>query len=106
MMNLAEYASYDGLGLAELVRAGQVSAFELGQLLLRAVELVNPQINAVIATYPERVAALDHRTQPNGAFAGVPFLLKDIAAGEAGKPQEMGSRLARGRVAATDSFLT
>jgi amidase len=106
MMNLAEYASYDGLGLAELVRAGQVSAFELGQLLLSAVELVNPQINAVIETYPERVAALDRGARPDGAFAGVPFLLKDIGAGEAGKPQEMGSRLARGRLAAIDSFLT
>ena len=105
-MNLAEYAGYDGLGLAELVRAGQVSAFELGQLLLRAVELVNPQINAVIETYPERVATLDRHATRGGPFAGVPFLLKDIGAGEAGKPQELGSRLTRGRLVAADSFLT
>jgi amidase len=105
-MNLAEYASYDGLGLAELVRAGQVSAAELGLLLLRAVELVNPRINAVIETYPERVAALERGARPDGAFAGVPFLLKDIGAGEAGKLQEMGSRLTSGRLAETDSFLT
>jgi len=105
-MNLAEYARYDGLGLAELVRSEQVSALELGQLLLRAVDQVNPRINAVIETYPERVAALDRDARPEGAFAGVPFLLKDIGAGEAGKQQEMGSRLARGRLVATDSFLT
>src|SRR5690349_18632028 len=105
-MNLTEYASYDGLGLAELVRAGQVSAAELGQLILSAVALVNPRINAVLETYPERVAALARGGQPDGAFAGVPFLLKDIGAGEAGKPQELGSRLARGRVAGSDSFLT
>src|SRR5690349_15532904 len=105
-MNLAEYARYDGLGLAALVRAGQVSAFELGQLLLSAVGQVNPQLNAVIETYPERVAALGRAAKPDGAFTGVPFLLKDIGAGEAGKPQAMGSRLTRGRLAEADSFLT
>jgi amidase len=88
------------------VRAGQVSAFELGQLLLAAVAQINPQINAVLETYLERVAALDRGAQQGGPFAGVPFLLKDIGASEAGKPQEMGSRLARGRLAASDSFLT
>lgn len=104
-MNLTEYASYDGLGLAELVRARQVSARELGELLLRAVERVNPQLNAVIATYPERARAAGPPTLPNGPFAGVPFLLKDIGGGEAGQLQELGSRLTRGRVAGADSFL-
>jgi amidase len=105
-MKLAEYARYDGLSLAELVRDGQVSARELGQLFLAAVEQTNPRINAVIETYPERVAALDPHVAPHGPFAGVPFLLKDIGSGEAGKRQEMGSRLTRGSVAAVDGFLT
>jgi amidase len=104
-MNLAEYAGYDALGLAELVRAGQVSAAELGRLMLGAVALVNPRINAVIETYPARVAALEHSPRPDGPFAGVPFLLKDIGAGEAGQLQELGSRLARGRRVPADSFL-
>jgi amidase len=105
-MHLAEYTRYDGFGLAELVRSRHVSAFELGQLLLRAVGQVNPQINAVIETYPERVVAPALEAAPDGPFAGVPFLLKDIGAGEAGKPQELGSRLTRGRLAEADSFLT
>jgi len=74
--------------------------------MLSAVERVNPQINAVLETYPERIAALERGARPGGAFAGVPFLLKDIGASEAGKPQEMGARLARGRLAPADSFLT
>src|SRR5262245_36994285 len=105
-MNLTEYARYDGLGLAELVRTRQISAKELRLLLLAAVDKVNPQINSVIETYPDRVAALDPNVAPNGAFAGVPFLLKDIGSGEAGVRQEMGSRLMQGAVAAADSFLT
>jgi len=105
-MNLSEYADYDGLGLAELVRTRQVSARELAQVFQQAVDKVNPQINAVIETYPERIAALDRDYVQNGAFAGVPFLLKDVGSGEAGKRQEMGSRLTRGRVIAVERFLT
>jgi amidase len=105
-MNLTEYASYDGLGLAELVRTRQISARELGELFQRAVDKVNPQINAVIETYSERIAALDPDRVPQGAFAGVPFLLKDAGSGEAGKRQELGSRLTRGRIAPADRFLT
>jgi amidase len=105
-MNLAEYAGYDGLGLAELVRARQISAKELGLLFLAAADKVNPRINGVIETYPDRVAALDPNTAPGGIFAGVPFMLKDIGSGEAGKRQEMGSRLMREAVADVDGFLT
>jgi amidase len=105
-MNLAEYASYDGLGLAELVRARQISAKELGLLFLAAVDKLNPQINSVIETYAERVAALDPLLAPQGIFAGVPFMLKDIGSGEAGRRQEMGSRLTRGAIADHDRFLT
>src|SRR5262245_12856002 len=105
-MNLAEYARYDGLGLAELVRTGQVSARALGQLFLAAVDKVNSLINAVIETYPERVESLDRDVVPQGLFVGVPFLLKDIGSGEAGVRQEMGSRLMRGFVAPVDGYLT
>ncbi len=105
-MNLAEYAAYDGLGLAELVRQRQVTAKALGRLMLAAVELVNPQINAVIQAYAERVEAMADDYLPPGPFAGVPFLLKDLGAGEKGAIQEAGSRLWRGRVLRYDGFLT
>jgi amidase len=105
-MNLTEYANYDGLGLGELVHTRQISARELAHVFQRAVDKVNPLINAVIETYPERIAALDPDRVPPGAFAGVPFLLKDVGSGEAGKLQELGSRLTRGRVATADRFLT
>ncbi len=104
-MNLEEYSQYDGLGLAELVRKKEVTARELGQLMLTGVDKVNPQINAVIETYPERVGALnDHLAE--GPFTGIPFLLKDLGASEAGKSQEVGSRLCKGYVASLDTYLT
>ena len=61
-MNLQEYARFDGLGLAELVRSKQVRPRELCDLALAAVEQVNPQLNAVIETFadrPETEAASD-----------------------------------------------
>jgi len=105
-MNLAEYARHDGLGLAELVKKGEVSPKELAHLFLAAVEKVNPHINAVIETYAERVEAMDDTAARDGSFAGVPFLMKDLGASEKGKRQESGSRLMKGYVADKDTFLT
>ena len=47
-MKLDEYAKYDGLGLAELVRNGEVSAADLAATARLGIEKVNPTINAVI----------------------------------------------------------
>ena len=58
-MNLAEYARYDGLGLAELVAKKQVSPKELAQTALKAIEVANPSVNAVVETYPDRIAGPD-----------------------------------------------
>ena len=47
-MNLADYSSFDGVALAELVRKREVTPKELAHFLVEAVEKVNPRINAVI----------------------------------------------------------
>jgi amidase len=105
-MDLTEYADYDGLGLAELIRNKEVTAGELAELALFGVQKINPQINAVIEVYQGRVEKADELLLPEAPFCGVPFFLKDLGATEAGKPQEMGSRLAKGYIAVTDAYLT
>ncbi|HEY9207268.1 MAG TPA: amidase [Candidatus Methanoperedens sp.] len=105
-MNLAEYSSCDGVALADLVRRREVSPKELAHLFVEAVEKINPRINAVIEVYSDRIEELDDRAISTGPFAGVPFLMKDIGAGENRRRQECGSRLMRGHVADKDSFLT
>ncbi len=105
-MNLAEYSSCDGVALADLVRRREVSPKELAHLFVEAVEKVNPMINAVIEVYPDRIEGLDDHAIPAGPFAGVPFLMKDIGAGEGGRRQESGSRFMKGNVVDNDSFLT
>lgn len=106
-MNLTEYASIDGLAMAQLVRNGEVSARELAALAFEAIAAVNGELNAVVDTYPDRLdPELSHRGKPAPPFLGVPFLLKDCGAGEKGRPQQFGSRIAVGHEPSEDSYLT
>jgi amidase len=104
-MNLKEYATYDGLGLAELVAKKQVSPKELADTALKAIETVNPTVKAVVETYPDRIAGLDEKNLGNGPFRGVPFLIKDVFGHEKGRKIEFGSRLCKGMVADIDSHV-
>ena len=86
-MDFDEYRSYDATGLAELVADRQVTAAELLTLAKERAAAVNPRINAIVRDIP--ASATD---QLNGPFAGVPFLIKDIAQDYAGLPTSQGSR--------------
>lgn len=103
-MQLHEYTSFDGLGLAQLLRDGHVSAAELHDAAVRACAAVNPRINAVVELWPADLTAIDSAVS-NAPFAGVPFLIKDVAVTMAGRRSEAGSRLGAGHVAPFDSHL-
>jgi amidase len=105
-MKLTEYACFDGLGLAELIRKKEVTPREVAESTLAGVHKINPKINAVIETYRDRIEKADTLRVPDRIFSGVPFFLKDLGAAEAGRRQEMGSRLTRGYVADTEAYLT
>lgn len=105
-MNLDEYCGFDATGLAELVDKGDVSAKELAQLAATAVDMVNPELNAVIEVFADRVDSLNESTLADGPFKGVPFFLKDLGPRQKGRRQEGGSRLMQGYVADYSSFLT
>src|SRR3989475_10923398 len=102
-MNIDEYAKYDALGLAELVSGRHVAPKELAETAARAIEAINPAINAVVETYPDRIEALDEQRLGEGPFRGVPFLMKDVFGHEAGRKIEFGSRLCRGMIAQQDT---
>jgi len=105
MMTLGEYAQYDALGLAELVARREVTPKELAETAASAIAAVNPQINAVVETYPDRIEGLDERSLGSGPFRGVPFLIKDFLGHEAGRRIDFGSRLCKGLVSQQDSHL-
>ena len=92
-MKLAEYISYDGLGLAELIRSQEISREEALKCAVDMAELLNPDINTILEIFPEPLAGTDDADAP---FSGVPFLIKDLALHAKGVLNEMGSRLAQG----------
>lgn len=97
-MNISEYAKYDATGLVELISQGQTTAKELANLALLGVEKVNPSLNAVLETYPERAGQPYLGRLPQGELTGVPILKKDLGFAEAGQLLEMGSLLTKGFV--------
>jgi amidase len=110
-MNLAmswdEWAKHDAVALAERVRGGEVTPHELAVQVAAGVAKVNPAIGAVIEVFEDVVAdPLLDGMAPDGVFAGVPYLMKDLGPTLKGRLQEMGSLAMRGNVAARDSYLT
>ena len=95
-MNLEEYSKYDALGLAGLVGNGDITAEELTDLAVEAVEKVNGDLNAIVGMLDQ-----PKTSTPAGdaRFIGVPTFLKDLGASIEGMPQEMGSRFTAGFVA-------
>ncbi len=106
-MTWDEWAAHDATALAERVRKRELTPAELAAQAAAAIERVNPQVSAVIEVFDDVVAdPLADGMNPDGFFAGVPFLMKDLGPTLKGRLQEMGSRLMRGNRAAADAFLT
>ena len=75
---IKEYQELDGLGLAQLVKTGQVSPQELLETAINLTEKLNPALNCVVNKLYDEAKAQLEKPIPEGPFQGVPFLLKDI----------------------------
>jgi amidase len=93
MISAAEYARHDGLALAALVRAGELSAAELLQAAIDRIEAHNPALNAVVRKRYEAARGEAVQVDTVAPFAGVPFVVKDLIATLAGEPTANGNRL-------------
>lgn len=105
MAGFKEYDQYDGIGLAGLVRTGQVNAAELCEEAISRIGRLNPKLNAVITPMFEQGLAAARGSLQSGVFAGVPFLLKDILHAWAGVPLSSGSRALKDFVPTEDSLI-
>ena len=105
MAGFAEYDNYDGLGLGRLVRNGEISASDLLEEAIDRIERVNGELNAVVYKYYDEARAAIEAGLPDGAFRGVPFLLKDLHLFMKGAVSSNGSAMWRGEVADHDSTL-
>ena len=105
MSAFPEYHTFDGLGLADLVRRRQVAPAELVEEAIRRIEAHNPSLNAVIHTLYESARLAAQQTPGDAPFAGVPFLVKDLLATIKGVPTSHGNGFWRQIKAAEDSEL-
>ena len=84
---LDDLALMDATAQADAVRRGDVSARELVELSITAIEQINPVLNAVIHERFERARnEAEHAIDADTPFAGVPFVVKDLIAHSAGDP--------------------
>ncbi len=104
-MTFDEYRRYDALGLAELVRKGDVTPLELLDIAIARTEAVNPQLNAVIHKMYDEGRRLAARVDRQAPFAGVPFLIKDLGLEVKGFPLRTGCRGYEGYYSPEDSVL-
>ena len=122
MSGFPQYDEYDGLGLAGLVRGGEVTPSELVDEAIERIEARNPRLNAVVRPLFERARAEAEARRGSaaragrdasggdgagldGPFAGVPFLLKDLIGNVAGVPTSCGTRILKDVPQARDSEL-
>tara|TARA_R110002110_G_scaffold59726_11_gene168746 strand:- start:6499 stop:7926 length:1428 start_codon:yes stop_codon:yes gene_type:complete len=104
-MSFPEYASHDALGLAALVKKGEVSASELAEEAVSRIEKHNPALNAVILKLYDTGRAMA-ASPVDGPFKGVPFLLKDAFGDLKGTSTRLGSRFRADTPAMEDAVLT
>src|SRR5215218_7159655 len=83
----------DATAQAELVSSGEASPSELMDAAIARAEKVNPEINAIIHDLSESGRERAGGEIPDGPFKGVPFLLKDLGAANAGEPLNLGMQL-------------
>lgn len=105
MTSLAtELSTLDATAQAELVKSGDVTAIELTETAIARIEALDPGLNAVVTPTFER-GLRTAAAAPRGPFAGVPFLLKDLACEMEGVRFTEGSRFLADNVSTFDQEL-
>lgn len=102
----SEYIEFDAIGLAKVIKSGEVSSKEVLEAAIHQIEKHNPSLGAVNLNLFEKahdnLQQLDHSLP----FAGVPILLKDIQHHLKGTPLSEGSNAYKKRVSDHDSFVS
>lgn len=98
----SDYASFDAVGLAQLVEQGEVRPLELVEAAAARMDDVNPVVNAVIWERLDEARLEAEAADQTGPFAGVPILIKDLVVDE-GVPVTFGSAFFRNYIGDTTS---
>lgn len=104
-MHKDEYSALDGLGLAQLIKQGDVTPTEALAAAQSLIEEKNTSLNAMVLSMDAQASKAIEAGLPSGAFTGVPFALKDLGMQYKGVVTSNGSRLFSDCVATHDSTL-
>jgi len=86
-----DLAQFDAVGLAELIRQGDISPVEAVEATIGRIEALDGELNAVIhRQFETALAVATSPDLPDGPFRGVPMLIKDLWSEEAGQPHHCG----------------
>lgn len=99
-MKIEEYLQYDGIGLAELVAAGEVTPEELRRCATEQLDHWDPQLNVLTRRLDEWADEALAAGLPEGPFRGVPTLLKE-SLGLEGIPFTLASVMLKDNISAT-----
>jgi amidase len=102
---LDDVANLDATAQAELVRSKQIKPIELVDSAIERIERLNPALNAVVTPMYEQARTAAKGISPEGPFAGVPYMLKDLLASYAGVRMTLGCERMKQYVAPQDSEL-
>jgi amidase len=100
-----DIAFLDATAQADLVRRRQVKPIELVDAAIERIERLNPTLNAVVTPMYDEARRAASGPLPDGPFAGVPFLLKDLEAQYDGARLTEGSAMLRDYVSDHDTEL-
>jgi amidase len=89
------WASLDATAQAALVASGEVSPGELVEAAARRIEAVDARLGAVPIRLFDDARRAARRAGDVGRFHGVPFLMKDVGARQAGQPYYAANRALR-----------
>lgn len=100
---LKTYADADGLELGGMVNRGDVSPAELVECAVTLIERLNPELNAVVHKLYDMGRAAAGAVDRSAPFAGVPYLLKELASSWEGAPLTNSSSYLKDLVATFDT---
>ena len=103
MTSFPDYDQYDGVGLAKLIKNGEISSLEVCEEAIRRAENLNPKLNAIVTTMYDFAREQAKRPKKDAQFGGVPFLLKDVHHALKGFTMSSGSDLLRNYVPEYDA---
>lgn len=105
MSKFPEYSNYDALGLAELVRNGDMSPVELLAEAKERLDKINNRFNAVTYQSETLSNTLLDDLNKESVFCGVPFLVKDLMLPFKDMPLSNGTRAMKSYVPSENSVM-